>query len=301
MKRAKFASAVVAAMGLALTGTASALPVLYSPITQFNDQNIDYANDIGAGNTGTLGVGDELISVFQLSQTLGIPTGGPSALGADSGNPGNNLVGIADVTITAVLGDGTLVFTPTSTLGTGINLLGSYSSGTAVALFTGSTLDTIAGTNDILNSNCGTRAQCIADVTDGNLYMTAGFFGDPDESWVSAPANGGTTLSTVEGGNSQTSYGSFNFQLSIGINNTGSAFGESISCAPFCGAGGNGLVDLSGNGTIYGGQGLDPADWTARSKTGFQVAPVSVPDPTTVALLGLGLAGLGWMQRRQKA
>lgn len=298
--------------GLALSvGTAAAgTVVLYSPATQINDQNLDFVNDIGVGNAHVLGVGDELISVFQFSQTIGFLSGQNAApLGADNGNPGTTLVGVADVTIVAVLPDGTLVFAPTNSAlvgGAGMNLLGSLAQGTAVAMYQNSTLDTTL-TNDVFNSHCGTRAQCLALATDGQLWLTAGFFGDPDESWTSNPLAGGQIIATVQNGNAQTTFGIFNYELSIGVNNTGYLMMPTVSCAPFCGPGGNGFVQISGNGQINGGGAgvggvppLNPADWTARSKTGAMIAPQAIPEPATLTLLGLGLLGLGGLRLRRK-
>lgn len=293
----------LSALGVALAlsiGTASAGVVLYQPITQINDQNLDFVFDTGTGNTGTIGVGDRLFSIFQFSQTVGLPSGGPSPLGADSGNAGTTLTGIADVTVVAVLPDGTLVFAPTDQTGSEGVLGGlGFTGGTAIAVYLNSTLDTVSGVNDILNSNCGTRANCTSLATDGSVYLTAGFFGDPDESWTSLPIGQGGTISAVQNGNAQSTFGIFNFNLSVGINNTGAQLAEAVQCAPTCGPGGNGLVQVSGNGQINGGQGLTPSEWTARSKTGAQIAPV--PEPASVALVGLGLLGLAGIRMRRKS
>ncbi len=115
-----------------------------------------------------------------------------------------------------------------------------------------------------------------------------------DELWICGPFGGGGTIATVEGGGSSTKFGSFNYALSIIANNTGQSLGQ-LSCAPFCGVGGDGLADITGSGDILGGEFLNHTEWTAGSDADAQVAPI--PEPGSLALLGVGLAAAGMLRR----
>jgi len=293
MTPTKLVSALAAigfGVGLTLSaGPASALISIFTPRTAFQDDNIDYVVDnqpAGAVGNGVISVGDRIISVFEIANTQGTLAGqGPNAIGPEE------LTGVADITVVAVLGDGTLVFAPSGAAG----VLSGFAAGTMVALWT----DLIPDLN-VINATCGTRANCLLQAGLGAgdpLYLTAGFFGDPDESWTSLPAAGGATIATVQNGGSSTIFGGFSFAVTAGINNTGLNLGQQ-ACAPFCGPGGDGLIQITGSGNILGGENLNAAEWTARSDNDFQVAPI--PEPGSLALLGLALAAAGWGPLRRK-
>jgi hypothetical protein len=169
---------LVIGTALALAGmSSSAMAISYfSPITGFQDDDLDYVVDIGVDsdgkpNTGVLGVGDRLISVIEWLDTQGVLAGqGPNSISPQE------VTGVADVTIVAVVPNGNTVqyiFAPSGAAG----VLSSFAPGTMVAAW----LDTTPDTN-VINAACGTRANCMLlaglgspDVA-SSLLFTAGFF-----------------------------------------------------------------------------------------------------------------------------
>jgi hypothetical protein len=171
-------------VGLTLSaGPANAVISIFSPITAYQDDNIDFVVD--NNNNGVIDAGDRILSVFEMVNTQGVLGGqGPNAIAPEE------LTGVADITVFTTLGDGTLVFIPSGAAG----VLSGFAAGTMVALWTDATADL-----NVINAACGTQAACLlaAGLGAGDpLYLTAGFFGDDDESWTSLPVSGGATIAT---------------------------------------------------------------------------------------------------------
>lgn len=289
MKFNKCKSALTAiGLGLALSaGSVSAAVTFFSPITKLHDDNIDFVVD--TDGSGTITVGDRLISVAEFNNSEGIFAGqGPAPF-----TP-HELTLVADITVAAIIPQGLnsrLVFTASGAAG----VLAGFAPGTTAAIWLDATPDL-----SVTNANCGTRAACMALAGlgggDGSaLWATIGF-GDADDLWISDPTPAGFSIAAVQAGGASSSFGTFNFSQSLLVNNTGRNFSQQ-PCDPFCSGLGDGLVDVTGNGQILGGQGLIAAEWTARSKTDAQVFPL--PEPGSLALLAAGLFGLAFGFRKK--
>jgi len=87
---------IIAALGLGLatlSGSAAAV-TLFSPITGFQDNNVDFVIHGVDGDPDLLDVGDTLISVFEIDNTFGVLSGGTAPIGNNQ-----ELTGVAAITL----------------------------------------------------------------------------------------------------------------------------------------------------------------------------------------------------------
>jgi hypothetical protein len=265
----KVLAAVIGFSLAIMASSASAGPVWGSPTTTFEDDNVDFLIK-GEGNTqtGIIEQGDLVAAVIEFHDSAGTPI-----------QP-EELTGLAILEVAAILdldgygGVNDIVYKP-ATLGfdfySGIaplpNGTGAAGSGGMLALWLDDNpdLDINAGTILAGSPSCTTYAGCVAQATNGDSWMIAGFGADPDNGWVAF--NSYLDTSIVDIVNPSLILSSSNAGLSVLFNNTGQVLApNNIGCAPFCGPGGDGKVDMVAGLSIKGGgEEAVPSEWFATS------------------------------------
>lgn len=284
--------ALGAALSLALgTGSAFAftLPSGSGTTAGAQAEDIDVDWHIDNDGDGLISVGDRLVAVFEFGNINDIFAGNGVTPTQVLNQSLDELVGIADVTVTSVVGSRV-------TLGAtaGVSAIQVFSLGGAIDL----DINTF--------TNCTNLATCIAAAADGNPWAEFSFI-DPDDEWffVDALGGGGLNPGLIAGLPAGSTVGVVNFALSVvpGTNFSGYAFRDQgpIGCAPgvLFTCAGDGLTDLLGNSAVNGGAGL-PAGLGAFARTDTDVQ-VNVPEPGSLALLAAALLGAGALRRRNKA
>ena len=284
------AKLLAAAMGLGLglvSASANAFFLYSGPgeFTILEDDNIEYMS-YDANQDGILDVGDRLRGVVKFTRIY--EEGGAGV--QDPYAP--ELTAVFETEVMAITnlngsgGNNDIIWGPSA------NFMATYGPGAVLAAYTGGTSLELFG-----SGMCNSIATCEANATTaggGTLWAVAGF-GDADDQWVSFDSV--LNFAAVGALASSTKVAAVNYALSILVNNTGYVIKEqALDCAPLgvFGCLGDGKTDVVGSGDVLGGRGLNNG-YGARSDIDVRM---SVPEPATLGLLGLGLIGMGAMMRR---
>lgn len=286
--KATFKTLATAVLAAGAMASANAL-TMFSGVNQFEDDDVERlvkaANNTAAG---IIQVGDILTGVIRftrINQVNGVGTIDPIV---------PELTGFFATQITSIIDANNDGVAERITFGAASGFEALYGAGAMVAIFEGG----VALPANLNGGTCNSIATCEAAASDGTHLFTFGL-GEADDEWFSTGAL--LNFGAVAGVDSSTKVATVNYALSMLMNNSGYSFGEqTITCIPgfLFTCAGDGMTDLVGSGDVLGGQGLTNG-FGARSDIDAQL--LRVPEPASLALFGLALAGLGYSRRRRAA
>lgn len=288
MKLTNIAAGILLAAGVATAAQATPIAGSFFPgqLNQLSDNNAEYLvnRDGSLSNAGDsiLDQGDRLVGMFTIETIEALASGGQNNLNAT----GRELTGIFDITVVSKQ----IFAGPLGSIYS-YTFAATDLAGTAVRLFDGNTQDYTR-----LDDGTGTRAARLAALmgtaSNGLDFMTLGI----NKYWVATTNT--DDIAAIGALPPGQAVNTFQASFDILTNNSGLMF-DKVSCGLTpTGPLGIHTTDVCGSGSLLGTLGVQ-TPFDSFSNVDFTVKPI--PEPASLALLGLGIFGIGAFSRKRKA
>lgn len=282
----KFSMRSVAAAALVAFGGSSAMAALSvgsaipgGPVL-FSDNSAEYLVD--RNGNGLLDVGDSLRGIFRIESIEAL--GGGSSTQIGQGTAYNELTAIFQTVVTSKVAVGGGRFNYTF----GYDALSGFGAGVLAQLYEDAA-------QDYARIGCANFAACEATAMGGSLWAELGTGSGTFWSALNTPDNPGVGATLP----ATTPLGAFSVGLDFITNNTGFQWNQvacvdqtdfSVSFVDVCGQGGLLASGRLASGTDTPYDVFNNVDFTANR----------VPEPGSLALVALGLLGVGAVSRKRK-
>jgi hypothetical protein len=262
--------------------------------TLLSDNSAEYLINAGGATDTTLDVGDRLRGMF----TIGSIEVGSDTTAIGAGTAYSELTGIFDIQVAEKIELPEIGvpynrflyrFEAFAGFATELEDLLGYAPGTLAGTMIAAFEDSAQNYSRLETGALTTEEDLIDTAKDGTYLWSFGFLGLDGEGWTGASISDDIGAFTAPGASNG---GLFNYGLNVIDNDSLVVFGDVATIF-------GGTADLSGSGSL-----ISPAGFVTPFDTfdniDITINPNVVPEPSTLILLGAGLAGIGITVRNRK-